>query len=339
MICKETTMISKRTWTKGLLAAGLAFSMSTTAIAERTVLGGNPPGSLFNSIANALGTVVTQNSSLTVDVLPQGGTVYYPMMITGEVDFGLVNPFDAEAAYRGLPPYGDSLTSRGFKVSTVLIGKAINISFITTKDSGIETIQDLKGKRVVIDYGAFASSSLSAEALLATAGLTKDDVIAVTVGSYPQGVKAVQEGRAVAAVGSLGSGVIQELDATRGARFLSVENTPEATKRARQFGSSWEIAPVKPGIPGVETPINAIAYGVPVLARTDLSNEYITTFLDTVWNHHDKLPGVFGWMRGWTPDKFVSEATSIPYHPAAIAYFKDKGVWTPEMDQVQAALQ
>ena len=109
-------MISKRTWTRGLLAAGLAFSMSTTAIAERTVLGGNQPGSLFNSIANALGTVVTQNSSLTVDVLPQGGTVYYPMMITGEVDFGLVNPFDAEAAYRGLPPYGDSLTSRGFKV-------------------------------------------------------------------------------------------------------------------------------------------------------------------------------------------------------------------------------
>jgi TRAP-type uncharacterized transport system substrate-binding protein len=152
-------------------------------------------------------------------------------------------------------------------------------------------------------------------------------------------VWAIAEGRAVAAVGSLGSGVIQELDATRGARFLSVEKTPEATKRARQFGASWEIAPVKPGIPGVEQPIDAIAYGVPVLARADLSNERVTMFLDTVWQHHDKLPGVFGWMRGWTPDKFVSEATSIPYHPAAIAYFKEKGVWTPEMDKVQAALQ
>ncbi|MGA1207553.1 MAG: TAXI family TRAP transporter solute-binding subunit [Gammaproteobacteria bacterium] len=332
-------MTFKRPWTRAILATGLALSLSTTAFAERTVLGGNPPGSLFNSISNALATVVTNNSSLTVDVLPQGGTVYYPMMITGEVDFGLVNPFDAEAAQKGMPPYGDSLTSQGFKLSTVLIGKSINLSFVTTKDSGINSIKDLKGKRVVVEYGAFASSSITAAALLASAGMTKDDVIAVTVGSYPQGVKAVQEGRADAAVASLGSGVVQELDATRGARILSVDNTPAAEAGARQHGSSWEVLPVKPGIPGVAEPIHALGWGVPVLARADLGDDKVTEFLDAVWNNHAQLPGVFGWMRGWTPDKFVNKATSIPYHPAAIQYYKQKGVWTPEMDKVQAALQ
>lgn len=43
-------MISKRTWTKGLLAAGLAFSMSTTAIAERTVLGGTHPAAYLTQL-------------------------------------------------------------------------------------------------------------------------------------------------------------------------------------------------------------------------------------------------------------------------------------------------
>ena len=210
---------------------------------------------------------------------------------------------------------------------------------MTTKDSGINSIADLKGKRVVAEYGAFASSSITAAALLASAGLTTADVTVVTVGSYPQGVKAVQEGRADAAVASLGSGVVQELDATRGARILSVTNTAEAQKGARQHGASWEILPVKPGMPGVSEPIHALGWGVPVLARADLSDAQVQKFLDTVWNNTDKLPGVFGWMRGWNPELFVNTATSIPYHPAAIAYYKDKGVWTAEMEQVQAALQ
>lgn len=320
-----------------LATAGLLVSAGANA--DRYVLGGNPPGSLFNSIANAIGTVVTQNSDHTIDVLPQGGTVYYPMMLSKEVDFGLVNPFDAYAAHSGMPPYGSKLTDNGFALRTVMIGKPINISFITTKDSGIETFADLKGKRVVVDYGAFASSSLSADTLLATAGLTKDDIKVVSVGSYPQGVKAVQEGRADASVASIGSGVTRELDATRGAKILSVTNTPEALSAARNIGKSWVIAAVQPGAPGVSETINAISYGVPVVARADLNDQAVRSLLETVWNNHEKLPEVFGWMRGWTPDKFVSTSVSIPYHPAAIAFYKEKGVWTNEMDRIQSSLK
>lgn len=329
--------IRLRMCTSILATVGMLFG--AYAQADRYVLGGNPPGSLFNSIANAIGTVVSQNSENTIDVLPQGGTVYYPMMLSKEVDFGLVNPFDAYAAHTGMAPYGSKLTDKGFSLRTVMVGKPINISFITTKDSGIKNFADLKGKRVVADYGAFASSSLSANTLLATAGLTKDDIKVVTVGSYPQGVKAVQEGRADASVASIGSGVTRELDATRGAKILSVTNTPEALSAARKIGKSWVISAVKPGAPGVTEEVNAISYGVPVVARADLDDQAVRSLLETVWNHHEKLPGIFGWMRGWTPDKFVNTAVSIPYHPAAIAFYKEKGVWTSEMDRVQSSLK
>ena len=69
-----------RMCTSILVSVGLLFG--SYAHADRYVLGGNPPGSLFNSIANAIGTVVSQNSENTIDVLPQGGTVYYPMMLS-----------------------------------------------------------------------------------------------------------------------------------------------------------------------------------------------------------------------------------------------------------------
>ena len=78
---------------------------------------------------------------------------------------------------------------------------------------------------------------------------------------------------------------------------------------------------------------------MPVVARADLDDQAVRSLLETVWNHHEKLPGVFGWMRGWTPDKFVNTAVSIPYHPAAIAFYKEKGVWTNEMARIQSSLK
>ena len=43
-------------------------------------------------------------------------------------------------------------------------------------------------------------------------------------------------------------------------------------------------------------------------------------------------------MRGWSPKGFVNPTTSIAYHPAAVQFFKEKGVWTPEMVKAQARL-
>jgi TRAP transporter TAXI family solute receptor len=322
---------------KFVIGATLIASTVAAAQAETVVLAGNPPGSLFNSMSNAIAATVTKHSGLKVDVLPQGGTVYYPMMATKEVDFGLVNPFDAFSAYKGKAPYDRVSRGKGFPMRTVMLGSPIRLSIVTTKRAGISSIADLKGKRVVANYGAFASAGLTANAALAIGGLTIDDVRVVTVSSYPAGVRAVIEGRADAAVGSIGSGIIRELDAAKGAKMIPLSNSVEALERARKFGGAWQFVTVKPGLPGVEAEMTALSYEIPIVARETLSDDAVYEFTRTVWKHHKELRGIFKPLATWTPNRYASTKAIIPYHSGAIRFYQEQGVWTPELEKHQAA--
>lgn len=331
--------MSKRSRTFVAAFALTAALAAGAAQAQTVVLGGNPQGSLLYSMSNAIGTVVTKNSKLRVDVLPQGGTTYYPMMGTAEVDFGMVNPMDAYDAARGNPPYDKASGGKGFPMQTLMLGSPIRLSIVAAKDSGVTSLKDLKGKRVVADYGAFASAGLTAIAALATAGLTTDDVEVVTVSSYPEGVRAVMEGRAVAATGSVGSGIVQELDAGRGARFLPIDPSDEAMKRAHEIGAAYVPLEIDPGPPGIEEKTWVLTYAIPIVVRPDLDEDLAYTFAKAVWEHHEELKGIFRPLATWTPERFASTQALLPYHPGAIKLYKEKGVWTEEMEKHQASLK
>jgi TRAP transporter TAXI family solute receptor len=302
------------------------------------VLGGNPPGSLFYAQAQGLAAVITKHSDVKVDVFPQGATFWYPMLGTREVDFGIVSPIDAYLAYRGMPPYEKSTDGAGFGMRTIMLGLSNNLSIIVAKDANIDTFEDLRGRHVVTNYGAFVAASMTAVAALAAAGMSEDDVRVVMVGGYPQGVRAVIEGRAVGAVGSLGSAVIRELDSARGAKYLSIPSTPEAVARVKTLAPGFDLVRMSPGPPGIEGETTMLEYTVTLISRVDLEPASVQTILRALHENYQELGTIHPTLRRWTPDRFVSRAAVIPYHPAAIDYYRDVGLWSTEMDARQQML-
>jgi NitT/TauT family transport system substrate-binding protein len=81
---------------------------------------------------------------------------------------------------------------------TTVYARFPNVVF-AREDSGIRSVADLEGRRIGIP-GRFGSSWVMLQALLASAGLTTDDIEVVTYPDFGQGV-AVAEGQVDAAVG------------------------------------------------------------------------------------------------------------------------------------------
>jgi TRAP-type uncharacterized transport system substrate-binding protein len=52
----------------------------------------------------------------------------------------------------------------------------------------------------------------------------------------------------------------------------------------------------------------------------------------------EKLPQFHPSFAEWTKARAVDPDVTLPYHPAAIRFFKDSGVWPAKMDEAQKRL-
>lgn len=321
----------------------LAHGMTGPAMAKEKKslisIGTHPIGSFFNSIGTAVAKVVGDNCPMRTTVKPMKGPVaWYPYMQRKAVDLGVLNMWDAEKGWLGESIYDKISQGKGFPVRLIAVSVYNSTGFWVAKNSGIEKISDIKGKRVCGKYPT-PSLHFQAECYLANGGLTWDDVVLVPVNSIAEGIRMVIEGRADASAGALGMSVVEELNAKKGARILPIDNSAQAVSRTRK---SFPGYPVKetpgPGKTGVEKEQYLWAYDTYLICRESMPEEEVYKIVEALWNHHEDLGKIHKRLKAWTPDKFVSAQASVPYHPGAVRFYKEKGAWTPEMETLQSSL-
>ena len=325
-----------------ILGILLTWNIHTTPAQQLpTILsiGTHPVGSFFNIVGTAVATVVGKNTPMRTTVKPMAGpSAWYPLLATQEIDLGVLNNWDAEKGYLGESVYEKLSKGKGFPVRLVAISVNNAIGFIVSANSKIYKYSDLKGKKVAGNYPT-PSLQLQAEALLANGEVKWSEVTPIPISSIPEGVKAVIEGRADAANVTIGTPVIEELHAKSGARFLPLDSSPEAVKRSREKFSGYPISVTPgPGRTGIEKEQTMWAYDIYVVGREDLSDEAIYQVVKAMWENYKDFGPIHVLLKNWTQERFVSKEAMIPYHPGAVKFYKEKGVWTGEMNRLQEVL-
>jgi TRAP transporter TAXI family solute receptor len=324
----------------GFLFAGLAPSEAAEKLPTILNIGTHPVGSFFNMVGTAVATVVGRHSSMKTTVKPMAGpAAWYPLLAENEMDLGVLNNWDSEKGYLGQSIYKKLSRDKGFPARLLAISVNNAIGLAVTADSGIYKYSDLKGKRVA---GKLPTPSLQlmVEALLANGGLSWSDVTTIPVSSVAEGVKAVTEGRSDASAPcTIGMPATEELAAKKGARILPLDVSAEAVKRTRAIfpGYPFKVTP-GPGKAGVEKEQYLWAYDIYLIGRENLPDQAAYQVVKALWDHYKELGDIHVLLKAWTPELFVTANATIPYHPGAIKFYKEKGVWTEEMAKLQKDL-
>lgn len=328
------------------LATGMALAMTASAMAAEVKLPDtialttyDVGGTAYNQ-AIAVGKALQDEYGVSLRVV---GTANDQAQLApvreGRMPFSLAGSH-VFYAFEGTGPYASTEWGPQPLRAMNLAGAQNCLVYAVGADSGIESMADFKGKRIPWPV-ASATLQANAVAMLAFGGLTLDDVTLVEVPSYAAGMDGIindtVDGMTTISTGGL---IEKAVASARGVKYVPFPHDDDeawARMQAKSPHFAKRVATLAAG--GLDEPLECIGVPYPNLVTysADPDDELVYNFtkaLDDLAPVYSKIDaGTAGYaaekqMFGW----------NVPYHPAAVKYYKEAGVWTDELEAHTAIL-
>jgi TRAP-type uncharacterized transport system substrate-binding protein len=161
----------------------------------------------------------------------------------------------------------------------------------------------------------------------------------VPVPAVNDGVDALVQGRADVSMHALNSAKVREADAAVGVRHISLDCSPEGENRLRKAVPGYYSRRLKAGEAAAILEDSCVnAYDIYFLTHKASPDLVVSTVLKSVWDNIEKLPPLHPQFKEWTRERAVSADVTIPYHPAAVQFYKEQKTWSAKMDESQKKL-
>ena len=303
--------------TASIVLTGLSFAAGT-ASAQTYGLATMQPGTLAHTAASAIAKVLKEKGGLNTPVQATAGeSVLIPMVAKGEIDLGIANMLEVV----------DGVETGRLQNDLRVIGSiyTLRIGFFSRKDSGINTVADLKGKRVPAGYSAMRTLDRNSLTMLATAGLTLNDVKPVMVPNVLRGADDFLAGANDTFMFSFGGPKVREADATvGGVRALAIIDTPQGLEASRKVFPYGYFVEVRPGpvFVGVAQPMKAYAMDYLLFTNARTKDDVVYKMLDTMAKNKPDLVATAPVLNDFAPER-LHRKHELAYHPGALRYFRD----------------
>jgi len=240
----------------------------------------------------------------------------------GERDFGFAQSDLAQQAFRGTGAFDERGAFEGLRVVAAMHPETITL--IARGGAGIETVQDLRGRRVNLGR-AGSGERATMQSLLDTLGWTAEDFSeTVELGASEQ-VDALCDGDVDAALlvsGHPNNAVNTALEC--GGRLVPVSGP--AINRLVRNAPYYSTTVIPAGIyPGLSEEIPTYGVTSLLLSSTNSSRQTVFEVTRAMFEHVGRLRG---WHRAFadlTPERMARGTTviEVPLHPGAGAWYRD----------------
>lgn len=318
-----------------LVAMGLAAG-SDRANAQVVTFAVPPEGSSGYLFVSAFSKVVTDKTPITKVVFQTfGGAAGWPArMQTGEVNFGAHCGFQlVREAYFGEGPFAKMGRQRNVRNLATGYGLAYGINMMDPK---IETVQQLKGKTIFVQM-THSDQRIAIEVVAKAAGLEiGKDLKVIPVRSPQESIQGLLTGRADGVMYGLIPG-LTEVQRSRGLHTIPIPDP--MLDKVLEAAPVWGTTDIRPGQPPLkpEKPVRTLEIQCGLAAGQQTDAETVYQMTKAVFDNLPAWSGVHPLGRQWSLKKAV-QINVAPYHDGAVRYYKEKGVWTAELEAKQKAL-
>lgn len=311
-------------------AVALASSWTMSAQAQTVSISTLPPGSINNVQTQAIAKVVQEKAGIQMRVITfNSPAASMGAVQAGQAGFTFMSNDEVGIAVRGKDEHTGKPLDKLELAATVFPFK---VGVLVRDDSDIKTVADLKGKRFPIGWQGFPQGVALSNAILATAGLSLDDTDGVPTVNLLRAADDFKAGRLDATVFAVGAPKMAEIDAAVKIRFLSLDGSDQAKAAMAAIRPEYTVAPQKPlpHLNGVIGDTNLMQYAMTVAASSDVDEDTVYKVVKAIHENKEALVAAHPSFNAMTPDNISVLQPDVKYHPGAIRYYKEIGIWKGE---------
>ena len=315
-----------RSVASALLGAGLV--LSSLAVAQEKVqlsIGTGGTGGVYYPLGGGIANVLSKSvpgMSATAEVT--GGSVDNLKLIgSGKPYLGMTMADAGQDAYRG----EDKFKGGKIPLRTLMIMYPNRMHVVTIEGTGINSLADLKGKRVSTGSPGSATEVMGFRVIEA-AGLDKDKDMRRERLGVAESVNAIKDKKIDAFfwVGGLPTAAVTDLANTPGVRIKLLDHTQVVAPMNKKYGQLYieDVIP-KTTYKGMETDNkNATVWNI-LVSHENLSDALAYSIVKTIFEKRDDLIAVHREAENFKLELQKAAASPIPFHPGALKYFAEKG--------------
>jgi len=237
-----------------------------------------------------------------------------------EAELALVQSDTLDAAFTAKAPFTEAIKS----MSTIAVLYPEIIQVVVRADSPIKSIADLKGKKVGV--GAPGSGTeANFRQLMDIYGLVKDDVNSQYL-SFSESAEAFKDRHIDAFIVTAGipNAAIMDIGTQHAIRILTVPADMAAKLTAKYPFLAAAVVPA--GTYKNQTQdVTTVAVNAVLIVGNDLSVDVVYSITKALFDSQAELASAHA--KGKELNlKYAVQGVSIPFHPGALKYYKEKGV-------------
>jgi TRAP transporter TAXI family solute receptor len=289
---------------------------------EKIQIGTAPQGGTYYSIGAGISQILNKWGGLQATAQATGGGTQNCRLIdAGEINMATVAAQQLTFAYKGEKPFTKKIDLR---VGFYMYEDPFEV--VVLDESPIRSIYGLKGKKVAV--GAMGSGvEGKSKAIFEIYGLRYEDFTPRFIG-MGEATEALKDGMIDAAVvmGALPTAAIVEISLSKKIRVLSIED--EALKKILKECPYLVPFRIPPNTyKNQPNEIGILAENSFIVFSPKMTDDVAYRIVKMTFEHLDYLATVHKSAERYSLKKACAFDMGIPYHPGAIKYFKEAGVW------------